>query len=147
MVKPIELANYIIYTLGKKGITVSHLKLQKLMYYVYVWYLIYAGEPLFDEKFEAWLHGAVIKSVWNTFKNYSIMNDSLPIPKNATLDVTDEQKQIIDDVLEEYGDKTGYHLECLCHSEEPWKKARRKGNNSVISDEDIISYYGGLLNE
>ena len=34
------------------------------------------------------------------------------------------QIELIDDVLEEYGTKTGYHLECLTHSEDPWKEAR-----------------------
>lgn len=145
-VNEIELAKYIICQLNEKGQTVNHLKLQKLLYYVQAWYLVYTDEPLFDEKFEAWLHGPVLRSVWNYYKAKSVMLDDLPCEKNIDIELTEEQKQIIADVLEEYGDKTGYYLECLTHSEKPWKDARRKGENTIIENDKMKEYYSELLN-
>ena len=40
-----------------------------------------------------------------------------------------KQIEIINDVLDEYGNKSGYYLETLTHSEEPWRIARRKNKD------------------
>ena len=47
------LAEYILFKCGK----MSHLKLQKLLYYVQAFHLAYFDSPLVDDEFEAWLHG------------------------------------------------------------------------------------------
>ena len=73
------------------------------------------------------------------------MFQDLPYPDKININLTEEQKEIIDDVLDEYGDKTGYYLECLTHSERPWKVARSKGENSIISKKEINNYYSELL--
>ena len=38
--------------------------------------------------------------------------------------ITNEQKELIENVLEEYSDHSAYYLENLTHSERPWKEAR-----------------------
>lgn len=146
----ISLANYIIKKMYQKGKKVNHLKLQKLLFYVAVWHLVYTDYPIIDEDFQAWLHGPVLRSVWEHFKKYSIMLDDLPFPQDSELEninLTEEQEEIIDDVLDEYGEKSGYYLECLTHSEEPWKKARSLGENSIIKKSDMKKYYSELLDE
>ena len=146
-VDPITLSKYIIQKMYAKGKPINHLKLQKLLYYVFAWHLVYTNDVIFDEQFEAWLHGPVLRSIWDYFKKYSTMFDILPCPKEVNIDLTEEQEEIIDDVLDEYGDKSGYYLECLTHSEIPWKNARNKGENTVVSKEDIVKYYSELLDE
>ena len=39
--------------------SMTHLKLQKLCYYAQAWYLTIYGQRLFNEEFQAWLHGPV----------------------------------------------------------------------------------------
>lgn len=146
-VNEIELSKYIINKLADKNKRVNHLKLQKLLYYIQAWHLVYMDEPLFDSDFEAWLHGPVVRKVWDYYKSKSIMLDDLPIEKEVSIDLTEEQEEIINDVLDEYGDKSGYYLECLTHSELPWKEARRKGENTIIPKQKIKEYYESLLNE
>lgn len=141
----INLAKYIIKRMAERGKRINHLKLQKLLFYVVAWHLVYTGTPIIEEDFEAWLHGPVLRSVWNYFKTYSTMFQDLPYPDKININLTEEQKEIIDDVLDEYGDKTGYYLECLTHSERPWKVARSKGENSIISKKEINNYYSELL--
>ena len=48
------------------------------------------------------------------------------------------------DVLDEYGDKTGYYLETLTHSEEPWRIARRR--NKCIDKNTMKQFYSSRLN-
>lgn len=141
----ILLAKYIIYKMKQKGKTINHLKLQKLLYYVQAWHLVYTDEPLIKEDFEAWLHGPVNRRVWDYYKKYSIMLDDLPYEEDISIDLSEEQEQIIDDVLDEYGTKTGYYLECLTHVEDPWKDARLKGENTIIPKEKMKMYYSRLI--
>lgn len=52
-----------------KNIELTNLKLQKLLYFINVEYLIKTqGEPIFKERFLAWRHGPVLQSVYDVFK-------------------------------------------------------------------------------
>jgi len=64
--------------------------------------------------------------------------------------LSDEQIELINDVLDEYGDKTPYLLECLTHEEKPWKEARGSCTLSqrctnIISEDTIKEYYTTLI--
>lgn len=141
----IDLAKYIICKMQEKGQKINHLKLQKLLYYVQAWHLVYTDEPLIEDDFEAWLHGPVNRNVWNYYKRFSIMLDDLPCEELKEINLTEDQQQIIDDVLDEYGTKTGYYLECLTHVEDPWKEAREKGENTIIPKESMKEYYSKMI--
>ena len=142
---PIETSKYVIYYLNEKSYTVNHLKLQKLLYYIEAWYSVFKNESIFDEKIEAWSHGPVIRKVWNYFKNESILYDNLKVKTSFKLDASKEQFEIINDVLDEYGDKSGYYLECLTHSETPWIVAKKSGS-TTISKEIMRKFYKERLN-
>ena len=43
-------------------------KLQKLIYYAQAWNMAFNGEPIFEEKIEAWIHGPVVPEVYNEYK-------------------------------------------------------------------------------
>lgn len=152
MIDSIDLAYYIINSNKCKDL--NQLKLQKLLYYIQAWHLVFRDEKLIDDSFEAWVHGPVSRKVWDHFKPYVHKeispNDSNDIKLENYLDL--EQIEIINDVLEEYGDKTSYHLECLTHSETPWVEARKGCTPSEnccnkISEEKMFQYYTSLLNE
>ena len=63
-------ANSILKMAFSRGVAISHLKLQKLLYFVYKKYLQDTGRPLFEEYFEVWTYGPVLPSVYHTFKKY-----------------------------------------------------------------------------
>ena len=65
-----QVANYIISFFQKKQEPITNLKLQKLLYYVQAWYLALYDEPLFDDKLEAWVHGASQPQVYSQFKQF-----------------------------------------------------------------------------
>jgi uncharacterized phage-associated protein len=122
--------------------------------------MVFFEKPLIEEEFEAWLHGPVCPSVWNKLKKRTASNgeiafdpeDKARVKKATEAKLTKEQQEVIADVLEEYGAKTAYHLECLTHAEKPWIEARGKtpageGSSQLISKESIKRYYGPLLSE
>lgn len=68
MVKPQDVADYFIWLANDSGSFISNLKLQKLVYYAQAWYLAIYGQSLFDEDFEAWVHGPIIPSLYQKYK-------------------------------------------------------------------------------
>lgn len=144
-VDAIEMSNYVIRYLKHNNQDVNHLKLQKLLYYIEAWNMVFLNNPIFTDDIEAWQHGPAIRSVWDHFKKYSILYDELPVCEACSCTMSNEQRAVTNDVLDEYGDKTGYYLENLTHSEEPWKKAR-KTSEQIINKQFMKQFYGARLN-
>ena len=120
------------YILAKYG-NMSHLKLQKLLYYVQAFHLAYFSSPLIDDDFEAWLHGPVSKKIFDKVKDFSLLYNDIEFKGDRdkiidaiTHQLTSDQITLIDDVLVEYSTKTGQQLENLTHSEDPWILARKE---------------------
>jgi uncharacterized phage-associated protein len=144
------IAKYISLKIGK----MSHLKLQKLLYYCYAMHLAYFEEELFDGDFEAWIHGPVSRELWNTVREHSLLYDDIkyniskgevnPI-ETVEKTLTSDQLQLIDDTLSELGKLTGFELENMTHSEDPWINARKgvtpgdRCNEKI--DKDLIKAY------
>ena len=153
-IDPTSLSKYIINRVHEMGHSVSHLKLQKLLYYCAAWHMVYFdGKQLISEDFEAWMHGPVIREVWNYYRDESVLYDDIQ-PVNLGFDIrdilNDEQVEVIDDALEEYGKRSAYYLECLTHDEKPWREARRGYVSSdrceeTISKEIMRKFYGEML--
>lgn len=124
----LQLADYIVAQLGK----MTHLKLQKLVYYCEAYHLAYFDTSLIDDQFEAWLHGPVSRKLWNHLKPAANIYDDVTLRgknKKAVIDavknkLTAEQLELLEDVFSTFGGKTAYYLECLTHSEDPWRLAR-----------------------
>lgn len=128
------------------GDFITHLKLQKLLYYAQAWGMVILGNKLYNEGFQAWAHGPVSRTVWDALKG---------IGKNPIQEIPNGDANKIDnpevlDTLEEvwavYGSKTAKYLENLSHSEAPWRTARGNAEpldacQTVISEEEMYSFY------
>lgn len=141
---PIEIARWFVNRVDREsGDIISHLKLQKLVYYAQAWYLANFGEPLFDEEIEAWTHGPVVQSVWNEYKQYGW--DAIPSGEEPILD--SKIKDILELIFRKYGDMGAKALENMTHREDPWRKTR--GNlplearcNKPITKKIMREFYG-----
>jgi len=135
------------YVLEKQG-QMSTLKLQKLCYYAQAWSLAWTEEPLFQEEFQAWANGPVCSELFQRHKgNFMIGVDSLGVGNVSNL--SNDQKDTINHVLDHYGAWDPYELREQTHFESPWKTARRGlpegvSCNYVISKESMGEYYGNL---
>ena len=141
----ILVSKYVIKTLKEQNKEINHLKLQKILYYIQAWNLALLNEPLFEEDFEAWLHGPVIRKVWDEYKSNSVLIGELSEQdENINVKFTEDQEDVIEDVIDAYGNKSGYYLESLTHQEDPWKNARKQGENTIIKKEEMKKYYRNL---
>ena len=134
------------YILERKG-CLSTMKLQKLCYYAQAWSLVWDDSPLFDEDFQAWANGPVCPELFRQFQGkFSVSADIVP---GDSANLTDNQKNTIDVVLEHYGDKNAQWLSQLTHMEDPWREARKgipagSYSTNIITKESMAMYYGGL---
>ncbi len=124
-----DVCNYIIKSVLESEESLSNLKLQKLLYYVQAWHLVFENKPIFDEEFEAWVHGPVSRIIYNRFlHNKSLYSDieisDIP-PSFSPNRLTQDQRTHIDRVLQTYAKFSGSQLEEMTHREEPWIKARK----------------------
>ena len=143
----LAIAERILKTLiTNKVQSITHLKLQKLIYYCQAWSLVFYERRLFQENIEAWVHGPVVPSVYHFYKRYGYSDISVN-SKDADESYLDRQAiEVINIVCNVYGQFTPKYLEYLTHSEFPWKNARSglmpsKKSNRSISLSDMKEYY------
>lgn len=119
--RPADIAKWFINRADREaGDDMTHLKLQKLLYFAQAWHLANLGVPLFQEEMEAWTHGPVVPSVWHEYKGYQW--DSIPPTKDVEIDKN--VADYLEKLYRKYGRYSGKALEELTHSHEPWQKTR-----------------------
>lgn len=141
MLKPLDIAAYIIQLSKDIGEPLTNMKLQKLVYYSFVWYAVEKGKPLFKEPIYAWKYGPAILSVYKAYQEYGA--DVVKETKSGNLEALDDfTKAIIEDVFNVYGNKTAIELMNLTHSEAPWRDTfDPKDQNTIIPFELILEFY------
>ncbi len=73
--KLLDVCDYIILQVTEAEESLNSLKLHKLLYYVQAWHLAFYGEPLFEGKFQAWIHGPVNKEIYRRFNKRSLYDE------------------------------------------------------------------------
>lgn len=133
---------------------VTPLMLQKLLYFIQGIYSALYGKPLFEEDCRAWVHGPVYPEVYTLFRDfkYNPIDDVRFGLLKGTDDVlTEEERDVIDRVVNTFGIYGGKVLEKITHNEEPWKSARKGYGDQVPSSElvskDSIRKYYESVNE
>lgn len=143
----LDIAKWFINATDREsGDAITHLKVQKLVYYAQGWALAYFGKPLFAEDLEAWAHGPVAPSVYHHFRNAKFQ--AIP-EQRVTRKVTGDVEDLLESVNEKYGIYTAKRLERMTHAEAPWKKARgdvppEERCSNIITKEDIKAHFEAL---
>jgi len=155
IVTPDLVAKYFLLKAKEDGDLVSPLKIQKLVYYAYAWYLVHKNKKLFNEGIEAWPNGPVVPSLYKQLKKYGsspINIEEFTKVKNEkeynslTSVIPKEAKTLLDGVYSTYMAFTPFELVMLTHNEKPWKEARKgllptQKSNNKIEDKDILSQF------
>ncbi len=148
----VTLANFILKEYGP----MSHLKLQKLLYYCDAYHLAYFDEPIINEEFEAWVHGPVCRIVFDQLKDKSILYSDLSFDESSEPEkelekvLTSSQMGLINEILKTISPWEDLELEAATHRESPWISARKNLGPAdrcahVISKEEMRLYYKAEL--
>jgi len=128
---------------------VTPLALQKILYFIQGIYMVMFGKPLYKEDCMAWIHGPVYEEVYDLFKDfkYNPIEDSrFAIFKNRFEELSEQEKMVIDLVINTFGKYSGKVLEGITHEEKPWKNARigyepSEPSREIISKDEIRNYF------
>jgi uncharacterized phage-associated protein len=136
--RAITVAKYILWLGGQGGEDndVSNMKLQKLLYYVQGFSLAMNGEPIFTDPIKAWDHGPVVPPVYEEYKAYG--SNVIPPPESAPTGLNGDQRDLIEEVFDVYGQYAALRLRNMTHDETPWKATPRNGE---ISHEIMKSFF------
>jgi uncharacterized phage-associated protein len=102
---------------------VTHMRLQKLLYYAQGWCLACRGEPLFEGTIEAWVHGPVVREVYPVFARFA----GHEIPTTEARDagaLAERDRALIEWVWRRYAPFSASELRRRTHAEAPWRDAR-----------------------
>ena len=127
------------YILRKSGPMLSA-KLHRLCYYSQAWSLVWDNYSLFEEDFQAWHTGPVCPDLFHQIKGKYLVNVN---DINGDEDnLTDNQKDTIDKVLEHYAVHDIQWLNQLSLAEDP---SLQVAVGQIITKESMRSYYSSLL--
>ena len=137
-----DVANHFLSlaAVDEDGELLTHLKLQKLLYYAQGFHIAIFGRRLFPESMEAWDHGPVAPSIWHAFK--ALGSEPIPAPDNdGAAALSEEQRDLLNDVWNTYGQFSAWKLRNMTHEEPPWHDAFRPGRNMPITDDALVRYF------
>lgn len=155
-----DVATYCGLVLLKEGMTVTPLKLQKILYYVQAWMMVFFNEQLlFDDQPQAWVNGPVYPLIYARFKatgRYTQLRKEDFITEGALSDaiseyaeklaLTPNQMEVLNKLVLIYGSKNQDQLVFMTHCEMPWSIARGdlepfENSDTPISFKDMYNFY------
>ncbi len=142
--------------LDEAGEPITHLALQKLLYFAHGLYLIAYKRPLVSGYFEAWQHGPVHPAVYKAFKRAGgepitfracrrdiLTGNETPLDEPAE----PEARKIVRQVILQMGTFSPHRLRQLSHAPRaPWARIVEQGSNGIafglrISDDLIVEHF------
>ena len=135
-----SIANEFIRRANEQGRPLTHLQVQKLVYFAHARLLAFHRQPLVNQDFEAWEYGPVVPDLYHALKH----NDADPIMceiLGATPDYSYRESDIFDWCFKKYGGMSGRKLSKLTHApNSPWTIAV-DNDDVLISDNTIADYH------
>lgn len=140
MYNALDIAKYVILTESENGNLVTNLRLQKLLYFLYVYVLCVKNKKLFHESIYAWTFGPVVPTVYHEFLIYGLCDIS--IQNNfSKYCIAEDIRGCIDMCLEKSHRYSTGDLIDIFRSQTIWEEAYRNPFSQIITDKAIIEYY------
>jgi uncharacterized phage-associated protein len=147
MAKALDVARFLIRlaTSGDEPDPLTHLRLQKLLYYAQGWSLALRGRALFTDRIEAGTHGPVVREVYHVYKGRGYAS-IFPAEGDEPEDLADDERELVGKVWKSLKGYSATRLRELTHREPPWTEARRGLDPAVpcnreITHESLKSYF------
>lgn len=149
------IANYFIDKARSEDKMLTHMQIQKLLYFAHGIYLAIYKSPLIDKTFQAWKHGPVIPELYFDLSPFG----SNGIKKKLTevchetgkskicepvIHLKDQKVlELLNFIWEQFGGYDGLKLSYLTHvKDSPWDKNYDPNfRNKMIPNEDIFDYF------
>lgn len=138
-----KVANALMELAARDGRLLTHLQLQKLVYFAHGLSLGLTGRRLVSNNFHAWEHGPVAPQLYNKLKAFDDapvtrpLEDPLPeVPLDA------EARAVIERTYAAYGAMNGWQLTAISHlAGSPWAQTDEREKYGLIPDDLTEQYY------
>jgi len=153
--EPAVIANAFIYMARETGVpsprSLTHMKLQKLVFFVHAWGLALHGKSPLSERPQAWEYGPVFDSLYHVLKSHG----SRPVEEYLVkMNPATGQRQammpartnhtfwnLLEQICAQYGNLSALQLSDLSHEPDgPWEKARAM-HNGWLDDKQVTAFY------
>jgi uncharacterized phage-associated protein len=146
LVTPANVADFLLCESRERGELLTNLKLQKLLYYAQAWHWALNDGGLFEEDFQAWVHGPVLPSQYRRFSDYQWRPILEEVERPALSEAIENH---LNEILDVFGSETAVALELMTHKEKPWREARgdlppHEPSTARISKTTMRDYYRSL---
>lgn len=158
--KVLDVCRHVINYSNEHDYGISNLKLQKVLYFIQAYFLTKKKDHTrcFDGKIEAWDFGPVVPEAYHEYKQYGsgdiptiesfIMFDKDDIWNSKRVEfedtaISDNDKSLIDKVVDKFADYSATDLVSLTHRQSPWIDAYAPYQNNEITIDAIREYFNG----
>ena len=119
------------------------LKLQKLLYLAQGYSYAFNDRPMFNDELEGWLHGPVVREVYNMFRNYQFNSIDINF---EICELDKETLDVLNYVIDHFAKYDAKYLEEMSHMQEPWILSRNglehdERIDKTITKERISNYF------
>lgn len=140
MYSALSVAKHIIQYCNDHNMSVSNLKLQKLLYFVQAEFLVNTNKPCFFEEIGAWDFGPVVPEVYHYFKIYG--SSSIPCRGRGFLVmILPEDQNRINAMVNVCAKYSAAQLVDFTHKQTPWIKAYAPYKSNIISKRSIKDFF------
>jgi uncharacterized phage-associated protein len=153
--KAIDVADYIVDYCNKSGKKISHLQLQKILYFCEAHYLI-ENKNLFKDDISKWRLGPVVESVYHEYKTFGSRNITY-VPNRLVLEngkfkrvsfnpdvIKENDKEKINKIVNKYITFGPFELVDATHEHEPWKRDEpfiNSGIDLIFDKEELKTFF------
>ncbi len=147
------IANYFLERAGRER-PITHMKVQKLVYFAHGWHLGITQKPLINEQVEAWYYGPVIPSLYQDLKSWgtdpitdlittieyrgSAASGRLELVTPKVPEEDKDTQKLLDAIWGVYGQWTAGQLSMKTHeADSPWSKVMADNSNELLFGTDI----------
>lgn len=135
----ITVCHYIAYYCHLKSYELTNLRLQKILYFLQLFFLDKNGKPCFHNLMEAWDMGPVVPDAYHHYKKYGPQF----IPGEKTTDIyeiKENDREVISFVVSALSKYSTFQLIDITHKQMPWKKNYVHYDSNKISVDDMKGF-------
>ena len=139
-----DCANLFIEQNHKKAYPkMTHSKLQKLVYYAYIYYLVSTGKRLFETNFVAGMYGPYSEELYEKYRDFK--REKNEIVEWESYHLHGYEQEILYIILESYGKLSSYQLSYVNFRDNAWKQARKglqhwESGHNLITDAIVLAH-------
>lgn len=144
-------ARTMIEMAAQRGMRVTNLTLQKLLYFSHGLMLARHDEPLIDDTFQAWKYGPVVERLYHDLKMFG---PSHITPDDGFIGLwpqlaedSERERNVIGAVLDQLGKMSGGQLIDISHDAKgPWHAVYESKKNCIeIPNDEIKKYFKTIV--